>query len=132
MRHVLGLRDWQAWREGESEDIVRSAVPDSSAQRIDWDGWMQKMRGTGENGTWERTGPMLDQDIEGSDEEDEEASEGEEGSGGKEEGEDEDEKNIDEEEEEEEEEAKGEDHDSEDEIGEGSRGGLFNRFAHAV
>ena len=125
MRHVVGLRDWQAWKEGEGEDIG-SAAPDSSAQRIDWDGWMRKMRGTGENETWEGSGLELDRDIEGGDGDDELASEGEEGSGEREAEEGEDGKNTDEEEE-----GEGGDHDSEDEIGKGPRGGIFNRFAHA-
>ena len=133
MRHVLGLGNWQAWKEGDGEDIG-SAAPDSNARRIGWDGWMRKMRGTDENGTWEGIGLELDQDIDGGDGEDEEASEGVEGSGESEEGEEEDEKDIDEEEEEEgeeDEEGEGEDRDSEDEIGNAAREGLFNRFAHA-
>ncbi len=65
MRHLLGLGEWQGWREGDSGGDIYAS------REVDWSGWMGRMRGTGDAGqfqqNFEEEQELLENDEEGED-----------------------------------------------------------------
>lgn len=129
MRHVLGLREWEGWREGSRD--MRFNAPEEAVD-VDWAGWVQKMQGDGSHGTQMGNSHETAEELEGTndangdrEEEDKYEEDGEEGYN-----EETEEENEEEAESEEADEDDGEDHEKEDELGSDLRSTLHSRFAH--
>ncbi|KAL8906609.1 MAG: hypothetical protein Q9207_001933 [Kuettlingeria erythrocarpa] len=71
MRHVIGLRDWEGWREGDG----LMGMAEDEEEAIDWKGWLSERRGEG----WKevRGDPKVEREPEGVDDSAAEVSEGE-------------------------------------------------------
>ena len=117
MRHVLGLADWEDWRERSGFSELRTA---EGADAVDWGDWMRRMQGVGESKNQEGCNKGIEGEPEGTDDAciEEEEEEEEEGEG------------EDVEEEAEDEEVEDEDQATEDEVHQGLRVDLHSRFAH--
>lgn len=71
MRHVIGLRDWEGWKEGDG----LMGMGEDEEEAIDWKGWLSERKGKG----WEEVGSDLEveRELQGVDDSAVEVSEGE-------------------------------------------------------
>lgn len=129
MRHVLGLREWEGWKEGSRG--MNSSAPEVAVD-VDWARWMQKVQGDGSHEIRKRYSHQTEEELEGTNDANGEGEAEDRHEGGGEEGYDEEteEENEDEAESEEADEDDGEDQEKEDELGSDLRSTLHSRFAH--
>jgi len=129
MRHVLGLREWEGWKEG-SRGMSASAA--EQAVDVDWARWKQRMQVDGSHEIQKENSPQPEEELEGTGDTDGEGEdEDRHERGGEEDYEEErEEENEGEAELEEADEDDEEDQEKEDGLGNDLRSTLHGRFAH--
>lgn len=129
MRHVLGLKEWEGWKEGR-RDMSSSAA--EGAFHVDWAGWEQKMQGGGSHQTQRESNDQTEEELDGTNDVDGEVGQDyrQEGGGGDNYEEETEDENEEEAEREEADKDDDEDQEKEDELGKGLRSILHSRFAH--